>query len=270
MSVIVNHPTPYPEVNALLQELLESMQTILGDHLIGVYLFGSLAGGDFDLESDVDVAVVTDEEVSGNLFSALEAMHAHIAGIDSPWATQLEVSYLPKTALRRYDPPHTLHPHIDRGRGERLHVVDHDQAWVVQRHTLRERGITLIGPAPHTLIDPVSPDDLRQAMLALLQGWAMRILADPARINSRGYQSYTVLSLCRMIYTLDHGTVVSKPAATRWAQETLGERWAALVERTWVGRQHPQLEATAEDIRGTLDFIRYTLERSRSVSSPNP
>lgn len=238
--------------------------------MIGVYLFGSLAGGDFDQESDVDVAVVTDEEVSSDLFSALEAMHTRIADIDSPWATQLEVSYIPQTALRRYDPTHTLHPHIDRDRGERLHIADHDQAWVVQRDTLRERGITLIGPAPHTLIDPVSPDDLRQAMLALLQGWATRILADPARVNSRGYQSYTVLSLCRMIYTLEHGAVISKPAAARWAQATLGARWTALVERAWVGRQHPQLEATAEDIRGTLDFIQYTLDRSRSVSSPNP
>ncbi len=75
MPVVVDLPVSYPEVNALLQELLESVPTVLGDHLIGMYLFSSLAGGDFDRESDVDVAVVTDEEISGDLFSALRAMH---------------------------------------------------------------------------------------------------------------------------------------------------------------------------------------------------
>ncbi len=80
--------------------------------------------------------------------------------------------------------------------------MHHDESWVVQRSVLRERGMTLAGPAPQTLIDPVSPDDLRQAMLAVLYGWAAQILDDPAQIKNRGGQTYTVLSLCRILYTL--------------------------------------------------------------------
>jgi hypothetical protein len=34
-----------------------------------------------------------------------------------------------------------------------------------------------------------------------------------------------------------------------------------LIERALVGRQTPQLKAEPEDVRGTLDFIRYALER---------
>lgn len=263
MSGIVNHPTPYPEVNALLQELLESVQTILGHHFIGAYLFGSLTSGDFDQASDIDLVVVTDNEISGDMFSALQAMHARIALGDSSWATQLEVSYIPQHALRRYDPTRALHPHLDRGRGESLRMMQHDSDWVVQRYTLRERGITFAGPAPQTLIDPVSPNDLRQAMLAILRGWWAPMLADPAHLSSRGYQSYTVLSMCRVLYTLQYGSVVSKPVAARWAQETLDERWIPLIERAMVGRQHPQLEAPSEDVSGTLDFIRYALECSQ-------
>lgn len=82
----------------------------------------------------------------------------------------------------------------------------------------------------------------------------------------RGYQSYTVLSLCRVLYTLQYGTVVSKPVAVRWAQETLGERWVPLIERTWEGRHHPGLEASADDVKGTLEFIQYSLERSRQFA----
>src|SRR5687768_17114395 len=80
---MINHPTPHPEVNSMLQELLESVGSILGSHLIGMYLDGSLANGDFDQDSDIDFVAVTDEDISGDLFLALQAVHERLATIDS-------------------------------------------------------------------------------------------------------------------------------------------------------------------------------------------
>jgi len=268
MNVMIDNSTPYPEVAMLLEELLESVQAILGDHFIGMYLDGSLTSGDFDQDSDIDFVVVTDIEISGSLFSALQAMHDRIATIDSWCAIQLEGSYISQRALRRYDPAHALHPNIERGRGERLKMVQHDEAWAVHRYVLRERGITLAGPAPHTLIDPVAPDDLRQAMLKTLHGWAAQILDNPAQMKDRGYQSYTVLTLCRVLYTLEYGAVVSKPVAARWAQETLDNQWTTLIERAWTGRRNPGLKALPGDVNGTLEFIRYALEQSKKSVAP--
>jgi hypothetical protein len=37
------HPTPHPDINALLQELLENVRAILGSHFVGMYLEGSVA-----------------------------------------------------------------------------------------------------------------------------------------------------------------------------------------------------------------------------------
>ena len=125
--------------------------------------------------------------------------------------------------------------------------------------------MTVTGPAPQTLIDPVSPDELRQAVREILDTWFALMLDDPSKLKSRGYQSYTVLTMCRMLYTLEFGTVVSKPVASRWARETIDEQWASLIERAWVGRQHPRLEADADDVNATLDFVRYTIERSRQL-----
>ncbi|MCL5994440.1 MAG: DUF4111 domain-containing protein [Chloroflexi bacterium] len=256
-------PTPYPEVNALLHELLDRVQAILGSHFIGMCLDGSLASGDFDQDSDIDFVAVTGAEISGDLFAALQAMHERIATIDSWYADQLEGSYMSAHALRRYDPAHVLYPNIERGRGERLKIAQHDEVWNIHRYMLRERGIVLAGPAPQTLIDPVSSDQLRRAMLSVLSGWVTQILHDPTQMKNRGYQSYIVLTLCRILYTLQHGAVVSKPVAARWAQKTLGEQWVPLIERTWAGRHNPGLEASSEDVNETLAFIRYTLERGR-------
>jgi predicted nucleotidyltransferase len=257
-----NPATPYPEVNTMLQVLLESVGNVLGSHLVGVYLDGSLTSGDFDEDSDIDFVVVTSEDISGDLFLALQAMHERIATMDSAFAVQLEGSYISQQGLRCFDPAHALHPNIERGEGERLKMVFHDDWWIIHRYILRERGIALAGPAPQTLIDPVSPNDLRRAMRSVLDGWAMQILDNPELISGRGYQSYVVLSLCRMLYTLQFGDVVSKPFAARWAKATLDAAWVSLMDRAWIGRHHPQFAADPDDMNGTLDFIKFTLQFS--------
>lgn len=261
-----NPGADYSEVEGLLRQFLEGVRAALGGQFVGAYLFGSLACGGFDRASDVDVLVVTEGEISGPLFSSLRAMHERVAASDSHWATQLEVSYIPRRALRRHDPSDATHPHIDRGDGERLHMARHDTDWVVQRHTLRERGVTLAGPPPDTLIDHVSPEDLRRAMLDAMW-WPAEILEDPARMSTRGYQSYMALTMCRMLYTLEHGAVVSKREAASWAADTLGERWSPLIERAWAGRQSPRERATREDLDATLELIRHTLERARQFET---
>ena len=270
MSLKSDNPTPNSEVNALLQELFESVKDILGSHFIGMYLEGSLANGDFDQDSDIDFVVVTDEDVSEDTYSALQAMHARINQIDTGWAIQLEGSYISRHALRRFDPEHALYPNIERGSGECLKMVYHDEPWIIHRYILRERGITLTGPDPKTLIDPVSSNDLRRAMFPALHGWATQILNNPDKMTSRGYQSYIVLTLCRILYTLQLGNVVSKSKAVRWVKGTVNENWKALINRAWVGRhQDQQLPPDTDEMNQTLDFIRYTLERSQQVVIPS-
>src|SRR5688500_8763693 len=164
-------PTPYPDVNEILNFLLTNVQEILGDQFVGMYLYGSLANGDFDKYSDIDVLIVTDGEISERTFLALQELHNRINKMDSPWAIQIEASYIPRTALRRFDPANKLHPHMDRGDDETLHIMSHESDWMIQSHLLRERGITITGPDLPTLIDPVSPDELRQAVVDVLPLW---------------------------------------------------------------------------------------------------
>jgi len=46
-------PTPYPELDAVLQELAESVQAVLRDNFVAICLQGSFAVGGFDRHSDV-------------------------------------------------------------------------------------------------------------------------------------------------------------------------------------------------------------------------
>ncbi|MCI0399414.1 MAG: DUF4111 domain-containing protein [Chloroflexi bacterium] len=251
------YPTPYPDVNAVLDMLMPAVQTILGDRFVGLYLHGSLALGDFNPNrSDIDFVVVTAGDLPNEMVLALAAMHERIAAGDARWGVELEGSYIPRRALRRYDPADARHPHIERG--GKLRVEQHESDWVMQRHILREHGVALAGPALQTLIDPVRPDDLRQAVRGILWWWELQ-LTDTSRVEKSGYQAYAILTMCRIFYTLQHGAIVSKPLAARWAQEALDERWAGLIERALVWRNGESLDSLEE----TLDFIRYTLEHSQ-------
>ena len=258
MPAHITHPTPYPEVNAMLHEVLSGVQTILGNHFTGMYLYGSLASGDFDPQrSDIDFVVVTAGELPAEMLPALEAMHARLAASGSKWAKRLEGSYIPQRALWRYDPAQAQHPSI--GVDWSFGVGHQGSDGVIQRYILREQGVMLAGPAPQTLIDPVQPNDLRRAVVATLHEWWSQQLDNPVWMNSREYQAYAVLTMCRALYTLQHGTIVSKPVAARWTQEALSERWAGLIERALTWRYADGLE----DLPETLEFIRYTLEYSQ-------
>jgi predicted nucleotidyltransferase len=265
------YPTPYPEVNKILDVLLTAVQEILGEQFVGMYLYGSLAYGGFDQDSDVDFVVVTQAELPESLFSRLQAMHAHIATLDSWCATQLEGTYIPQHALLKYDPVRALYLHMDRGPEERLHLMQIDDpllsrawwgSWVLLRAALWEKGLRLAGRDIQALVTPVSPEDLRQATMAILEGWAAPLLEQPDEMAHSGYQSYIVLTLCRMLYTLEFGAIASKPVAAHWAQEQLCEPCNSLIKHAWIGRHNPEVKAQPEDIDGTLAFIRFTLQHS--------
>ncbi|MCA1668851.1 MAG: DUF4111 domain-containing protein [Thermomicrobia bacterium] len=231
-----------------------------------MYLSGSLALGDFAAHrSDIDFVVVTDTDLSGGRFAALRAMHARFNMSDSSWATEVEVAYLPQDALRRYDPAQARHPHIERGAGETLEMDQLGSDWIIQRYILREHGVIVAGPEPRTLIDPVRPDDLRRSVVTLMDTWWGPMRHDTSRLELHhiGYQPYAVLTMCRILYTLKYGEVVSKPVAARWTQEVLGERWTGLIERALAWRKDRRGTLASDDLHETLDLIAYTHDRCR-------
>jgi hypothetical protein len=251
----VAFPTPYPDVNTLLDELSGGMQAILGDCLVGFYMNGSLALGDFDPEhSDIDFIAATEKDLSGTMFDRLVEMHRHITYSGRLYATELEGSYFPLPALRRHNPTETIFPNLERGLTETLQLKEHHSDWVIQRHIVRESGIGLFGPHADTLIDPVSPDELRQATVDVLRSWwATPVAIDNTRLSS-GYQVYAVQTMCRALYTLEHGSVVSKRVACQWASGEVPAKWSFLIQ------QAVQWQLGPDTIKETTDFIAYVLD----------
>ena len=256
-------PTPYPAINTILGLVLSNVQAVIGAHFHGMYLFGSLASGGFNPHSsDIDFVVVTSGDLPAELLPELKAMHAEIAACGLEWAHELEGFYIPQDTLRRYDPAQRF-PSI--GVDWDFSVGGQDSAGVIMRHILREQGIVLAGPPLRELIDPVTAAQIRQAAIQILIDWWVPRLTDPAQLLRSDYQAYAVLTMCRMLYTLATGAIVSKPAAARWTLENHDPRWRTLIHRALDWQHGMEMDSLAE----ILDFIRYTYECSQSMQ-PDP
>ena len=260
-------PTPYADVNAVLAHFLTQIRAVLGDHFRGMYLDGSLALGDFNPEtSDIDFIVTTDEALSDDRFLALRAMHARFNAGDSPWATEVEAVYLPENAFR-CSKPETV-PHLRIERGDEVLVKGHsDSTWITHWFIIREHRVVVAGPDPRLIIDPVDPQDLRCAMADLADLWLTALRRNHERLQLRGPLTYTVLTLCRMLYTLRWGVVTSKPQAARWAQHVQDGHWSPLIERALAWRKEParQDPVSEEESRDILALLDYTVEQCRNL-----
>ena len=267
--MVASPPTPFDELNKVLQDLLGSVRAILADDFIGAYLQGSFAVGEFDRHSDCDFAVVINQEVLESQLRSLQAMHQRVYDLEFEWARHLEGSYFPLPILRDHNQAGTELWYLDHG--SRLLVKSPHDNTVVVRWILRERGVTLAGPPAATLINPIPREVLRQDILSTFANWADQIQENPQIINNRFHQTFAVLGYCRMLHDLQTGVIGSKRSGAEWAKRHLDPSWTDLIDRAWDGRPNPALSsrepANPVDLARTIEFIREVLKQANELAT---
>jgi predicted nucleotidyltransferase len=244
-----------PEVDRMLSALLTGIREALGDNLVGVYLRGSLAMGEFIPEtSDLDVLAVTEQPVDNAGFAALAAMHKELAALPNPYADRLEIAYIDRRALQRFAPG-LRHPTLEQG--EALAWSEHGSNWILERWVVRQHGIALCGPDPRSLIDPISAQELRAAVRDRLRDWAdwAHQPDDPDWLLPRAHKAYVVETMCRALYTLAHGELPGKQQAVAWALRALPEPWRSTVERSQAWRGDDTVDPTI--VPQVMQFVRW-------------
>jgi hypothetical protein len=233
----------------MLDALVAGVQEALGNNFVGLYLRGSLATGDFVPDySDIDFFAITERPVSEAEFSRLVDLHERLSALPNKYAGHLEGPYMPRDSARRFRPGEQ-HPTIHRG--EPLLWMVQGNNWVLERRVVREQGITLCGPDPKTLIDPVSAEEIREAVRTRLADWVefAEHPEDPHWWQPLGHSAYVVETMCRAAYTLATGELCSKPGAVAWALENFPEPWRSTVERSQAWRSPAMAnEATDADV----------------------
>ena len=255
--MMLAHPTPYDDINVLLEQLVSGIQRILGDRLVGIYLFGSLVTGDFDsISSDIDLLAATSIDIDEREFNALLAMHQAFAAQHKDWDDRIEVLYLSITGLKTFRTRRSQIAVICPG--DPLHIKDAGIDWLINWYVVREKGIALSGPAPETLIEPIAKEEYIHAVQLYVEQWKEYA----GESQPRRAQAYSILTMCRALYAVTYREPVSKKQAALWAQQALPE-WSELIQNALKWRNDWQNEDV--DHNATVvekqRFVHFMLER---------
>jgi hypothetical protein len=221
--------TPYPDINALLAEFVAGAKSILGKNLVGLYLTGSLAYGDFVPErSDIDLQAVVLNPLTEEELRAVEELHRTIDRHSPRWAKRTECSYVPRGLMEEPSPPRNPRPWW--GFDSLYPAAPAGNEWIINHYFLAKFGIALEGPNFSTLIQPIDIREVQKASARdLFKEWEPKI-ADLAWLSNSHYQSYLVLNLCRILHTVIGGEPGSKRIAAQWTKQKYPE-WKELIEK---------------------------------------
>lgn len=221
------NPTPYAELNVVLEELVSVAHCVLEDNLVGVYLQGSFALGGGDLASDCDFVTVTSGPVTPEQEMALRAFHDELPTRDGFWNRHIEGSYAPASELRTLAGLGADWLYIDHGWRE-MQRSEHCNTAVV-RWILRERGVTLAGPPVDAVVDALPAGTLRADMAREIPTF-LNDLFSWISFEIAWAQRYAVESLCRMWFTFETDEVASKRDCIKWALPRLDAHWHPLLQ----------------------------------------
>jgi len=265
---------PYPELQEVINIFVDEVAAELKENLVGIYLVGSIASGDFDLDSDVDFLVVTNTELTEANMKPLQDIQTRIHEIDCYPAKHLEGSYISISDLNDWETVGKKKLYYFDNGSTTYELSTHDNQWHV-RWILRERGITLTGQKPETILQAIPPDELTNEIKASLFQVKIFFGDETNRplsfFNSRFGQSFVVLTYCRMLHTLHTGTVQSKKAGAQWAKQFIDPKWVKLIDQAWNEREGVRFMAKIRQraeqslLDETLDFINYAVSQIDNV-----
>lgn len=267
---------PYPELREVLTTFVNEIKAELAENLVGVYLVGSIASGDFDLDSDVDFLVVTNTELTETNRKSLQEIQVKIHDIDCYPAKHLEGSYISISDINDWSTVGEKNLYYFDNGSTMFEQSTHDNKWHV-RWILRERGITLIGQKPETILQPIPlhelSNEIKTVMLQVKKLFEDEIDRPLSFFNSKFGQSFAVLTYCRMLHSLHTGTVQSKKAAVKWAKQFVEPKWIKIIEQAWNERDGVRFgvkigqRAEPTLLHETLEFIKYAIAQIDNIEA---
>lgn len=207
------------DIRQLIASFRIGLICALGRNLIAIYLFGSITFPRFEPRSgDIDFYVLLRHPPTPTEKKALDTIHRKLSH-RFRFGRALDGFYVPLAKASRRTIPTRLVFAADG----RLHRGGRDDAWALHRQHLR-RGACLVlyGPKPKTIVPSASWREIERDLDAEVS-FARKIM--------RKYPFWTVLNLCRLIYSFEkRQVVVSKMQAAEWALRNLPTQWRILIQ----------------------------------------
>ncbi|GCE24470.1 aminoglycoside adenylyltransferase domain-containing protein [Dictyobacter kobayashii] len=205
------HTLP-PEIQAYALQVVQSLQGYLHEDLIGVYFVGSAAlGGFIPGRSDIDIQGVCARQLGQEEKEQIVSLLAH-PSLPCPTRGCEFVLYC-QEKVAHPAPDAGFELNLNSGPHMPFHVTYGPQAepahwFIFDRLIAREHGISIFGPAAHTVFGVIPRTWALNALLTSLR-WHIEH-------DESGYSS--VLNACRGWRFAEEHQLSSKTAAVAWAK----------------------------------------------------
>ncbi|MBX9787197.1 MAG: DUF4111 domain-containing protein [Alphaproteobacteria bacterium] len=239
-----------------MNSLTTGIALVLEENLVGMYLTGSLSYGDFNPEnSDIDLLVIIKNPISEEKLGVLKKMHLDVERNNNKWAKRIECSYVPLEMLSSILPPKTPRPYI--GEGIFYPEAPYGNEWIINQYLLYTDGIPLLGPDFKILVKPIDIEDVRAACIRdLFEEWEPKI-HDPEWLNNSHYQSYIILNLCRILYTVTRHATATKKISASWVKREFAPEWSPLIQTAEDWHYGKEMNLNEQ----TIEFIQFVVSK---------
>lgn len=255
-------------IENFLDIYIDELSKILPTALKGVYLYGSIALGDYnEFHSDIDFIVVLNTPLTSGELNELDLLHDKLLKKYEE-AKKFDGIFIQQSDVGKMNSDLTPYPYSHDG------IFYHSGHWDINNVTwwiLKKYGIVLMGSKIEDLSIEVSVKDLRATMDYNLNSyWKEK---SDGRFREDEEITWAVMTLCRIKYTLETDEVISKGEATKYGLENISVEWNVLLKeclRIWEKSSDESLYKSMDQRANEVsDFIKYIIKTCNEVYFKN-
>lgn len=237
------------------------VENVLGESIVGIYLFGSAVAGGLKRNSDVDILVAVNDSPTCKQREALVAQLMMVSGaignVRSLRPVELTVIKNSEVMPWRFPPrAEFVYGEWLREEYEAGGVPNpaHDPDLTIVLKKVIDNSLPLYGANASEVFEPVPMEDIQRAIRDSLPA----LLA-----NTAGDERNVVLTLSRMWMTAATGDIAPKDEAAEWAKGQLAKEHAALLDyakQGYLGQVEDRWEDCLEGFEALVSFMKKSIK----------
>lgn len=241
-------------------QVISVAEKLFHNQILGIYLYGSATMGGLHPDSDIDILIITTQEMRDFTREILTKQLLNISGSAGCHTKRpLEVTVINQNDIVPWHfPPKCEYMYGEWLREEmeegKIPQSCHDPDIAILLWQVRKSSVALKGAESKKMIPLVPFHEIKRAIQSSL----------PCLIDSfEGDERNVLLTLARMWYSLETGEITSKDAAAEWVLTKLPEEFFPLLQtakEAYLGNLSDEWENTGNKAIAFVEFMKQQIE----------
>lgn len=211
----------------LLDDYYSSINSAFEDKIFGVYVYNSLALGKFDEnKSDIDFITLLKTPLSKQELGLLSSIHKNL-NAESPYGKRMEGMYIQVNDLGKSNSQITPYPYFAGGKltDSGYYDINYVTWWVLKHY-----GVEINSPKACDLNFEVKWSNVLDTMDYNLNIYWKDKLNKNIVFLFDNWIEFSILTLCRILFTLENKKITSKVEGAKFSIEFLSSEWKLIIE----------------------------------------